>query len=85
MPLYIYECEKCEYKFESFHSMNEELHNCEKCSSDNTLKKVPQLLTSYGRQKSEREYAGERVERFIEDSRKLLLDSKNELKGKTNK
>jgi putative FmdB family regulatory protein len=82
MPSYTYECDKCEYRFETFHSMNEELHNCEKCGTDNTLKRLPQLLTSYSRQKSQREIAGERVERYIEDSRKLLLDSKQELKGK---
>lgn len=75
MPAYLYECERCEYRFETFHSMNDELHDCEKCSSSDTLKKIPQLLTSYSRQKSDRQVAGERVEKAIEDNRKILLDS----------
>jgi putative FmdB family regulatory protein len=81
MPLYTYECKQCEYKFDSFHSMNESLKLCEKCGKE-TLERIPQLLTSYSKQKSERDMAGERVEKFIEDSRKLLLDSKQELKGR---
>ncbi len=76
MPAYLYECEKCEYRFETFHSMNEELHNCEKCSSLETLRKIPQLLTSYTKQKTDRQVAGERVEKAIEDNRKILLDHK---------
>ena len=82
MPAYIYECEECKYRFESYHSMNESLKNCEKCGGNETLNKVPQLLTSYSRQKTERESAGERVEKAIEDNRKLLLDSKNALKDR---
>jgi hypothetical protein len=62
--------------------MNESLKNCEKCNGEETLERLPQILNSYSNQKSDRQYAGERVEKFIEDSRKLLLDSKQELKGK---
>ena len=79
MPLYLYECINCQNKFETFHSMSEELHNCDECKSDNSLKKVPQLLTSYSRQKSERDIAGERVNKAIEDNRKLLLDQKQNI------
>lgn len=80
MPAYTYLCENCEHKFDTVHSMTEELHNCENCNSQNTLKRVPQLLTSYSRQKSEREMAGERVQKAIEDNRKILLDQKESLK-----
>lgn len=79
MPLYTYECKECEDRFESFHSMNEELKNCEKCNKD-SLHRIPQLLNSYTKQKTEKDMAGERVEKFIEDGKKLLLDSKRELK-----
>lgn len=82
MPAYLYRCGECEYEFETFHSMNEELHSCEKCNGSDTLKKIPQLLTAYSKQKSDRDFAGERVERAIEDNRKILLDSKKELQGK---
>jgi putative FmdB family regulatory protein len=83
MPAYFYRCEQCEYEFESFHSMNEQLHNCEKCNSTDTLKRIPQLLTAYSKQKTDRDFAGERVERAIEDNRKILLDSKKEFLGRT--
>lgn len=79
MPAYTYLCEKCEYKFDTFHSMSEELHDCEQCNSAHTLKRVPQLLTSYSKQKSEREMAGERVNKAIEDNRKLLLEQKQNI------
>ncbi len=82
MPAYTYECRECQYKFDTVHSMNESLKNCEKCGGTETLSRLPQLLTSYTRQKNERQIAGERVENFIEDTRKILLDSKNELKGR---
>jgi putative FmdB family regulatory protein len=83
MPAYFYGCQECNYEFESFHSMNEQLHNCEKCGGLETLKRIPQLLTAYSKQKTDRDFAGERVQKAIEDNRKLLLDSKKELEGRT--
>jgi hypothetical protein len=62
------------------HSITEQLHDCERCNNKDTLEKVPSLLTSYNRQKSERDLAGERVEKAIEDNRKLLLDQQEALK-----
>ncbi len=79
MPLYLYECKECEYRFETFHSMSDELYDCEKCNVKNTLKKVPQILNSYSKQKSDRDLAGERVNKAIEDNRKLLLDQKQNI------
>ena len=82
MPAYFYGCQECDYEFESFHSMNEQLHNCEKCGGTDSLKRIPQLLTAYSKQKTDRDFAGERIERAIEDNRKILLDSKKELEGR---
>lgn len=79
MPAYCYRCESCDFQFESFHSMNEQLHNCEKCGGMDSLKRIPQLLTAYSRQKSDRDLAGERVNKAIEDNRKLLLDQKQNI------
>jgi putative FmdB family regulatory protein len=79
MPLYTYKCESCEHKFDTVHSITEELHNCENCNKENSLKRIPQLLTSYSKQKSERDLAGERVRKAIEDNRKLLLDQKEHI------
>ena len=51
MPAYTYKCEVCENEFDTFHSITEELHNCDKCNNENSLKRVPQLLTSYSKQR----------------------------------
>ena len=80
MPLYTYECNVCNHKFDTVHSMSESLCNCENCNGVETLKRLPQLLTSYTKQKTERDMAGERVQKAIEDNRKILLDQKEGLK-----
>jgi putative FmdB family regulatory protein len=80
MPMYEYKCKFCEKKFKTMHSITEQLHDCEHCNGKDTLEKVPSLLTSYNKQKSERDLAGERVEKAIEDNRKLLLDQQEALK-----
>ena len=82
MPMYIYKCRFCEETFKTMHSITEQLHDCEKCNNKDTLEKVPSLLTSYNRQKSDTEVAGERVEKAIEDNRKLLLDQKESFKNR---
>jgi putative FmdB family regulatory protein len=73
--MYVYECNDCKNQFESVHSMTEELHNCDRCGGVDSLKRIPQLLTSYN-QDRQRTVAGERVTKFIEDSRQILKDSK---------
>jgi putative FmdB family regulatory protein len=75
MPLYCYECKDCKNEFETVHSMTEELHNCDRCGGKDTLKRIPQLLTSYSKDR-QKVTAGERVNKFIEDSREILKDSK---------
>lgn len=80
MPMYEYRCKFCEKQFKTMHSITEQLHDCEQCNGKDTLEKIPSLLTSYSKQKTERDFAGERVEKAIEDNRKLLLDHQNELK-----
>lgn len=82
MPMYEYKCKFCEKEFKTMHSITEELHDCEHCNGRDTLQKIPSLLTSYSRQKTERDLAGERVEKAIEDNRKLLLDHQTELKNR---
>jgi putative FmdB family regulatory protein len=77
--MYAYECSSCKNEFESVHSMTEQLHNCDKCGGQDTLKRIPQLLTSYSKDR-QKITAGERVNKFIEDSRELLKDSRQELK-----
>ena len=85
MPMYEYKCKFCENQFKTMHSITEQLHDCESCNGKDTLEKVPSLLTSYNKQKNERDIAGERVEKAIEDNRKLLLDHQSELKNRVYK
>lgn len=82
MPMYVYECAACSNQFESVHSMTEQLHNCDRCGGKDTLKRIPQLLTSYS-QDRQKITAGERVNKFIEDSKQLLKDSKESIKKET--
>jgi len=82
MPFYEYKCKFCEKQFKTMHSITEQLHDCEHCNGKDTLEKIPSLLTSYSRQKTERDLAGERVEKAIEDNRKLLLDHQSELRNR---
>ena len=84
MPTYEYSCLECDLTKEVSRPIAEHdsVEICEKCGQTGCLKKVPSLLTSYNKQKSERELAGERVEREIEEKRKLLLDHKKEYTNK---
>ena len=80
--MYEYKCKFCEKQFKTMHSITEQLHDCEHCSGKDTLEKIPSLLTSYSRQKNDRDLAGERVEKAIEENRKLLLDHQKELRNR---
>lgn len=79
MPLYVYKCEKCDRTFKAFHGMSDVLTECIECLGVDCINKVPTLLTSLPAQNKEQKEAGDRVKEAIEDNRKLLLDSKQEL------
>ena len=81
MPFYNYECINCKNKFESFHGVSEVLTECVKCG-ENTIKKVPSVITSTVRD-TQRQQAGERVKEAIEENRQLLLDSLDKAKKET--
>lgn len=82
MPTYIYKCEKCESSFKAFHEMSVVLNECLDCHAEGTVRKVPTLLTSLPEKPKEQSAAGIRVKEAIEDNRKLLLDSKQELNNR---
>jgi putative FmdB family regulatory protein len=82
MPLYIYNCEKCNSTFESFHGLNDILTECIDCHNVGTIKKIPTLLTSLPVRDKTKEAAGTRVKEAIEDNRKLLLDSQQDYKNR---
>jgi len=82
MPAYVYKCKECQETYKVVHSMTESLHDCEHCNGVKTLERIPSLLTSYDKHKTEKDFAGERVARAIEDNRKILLDQKDVLRNK---
>ena len=82
MPTYIYKCDKCENTFKAFHGMSDVLSECLDCHSEGTIRKVPTLLTSLPEKDEVKEAAGIRVKEAIEDNRKLLLDSKQDLNSR---
>ena len=79
MPTYIYKCDKCESTFKAYHEMSVVLNECLDCHTEGHVKKVPTLLTSLPERDKAKEAAGTRVKEAIEDNRKLLLDSQQEL------
>lgn len=82
MPTYIYKCNKCESSFKAHHGMNDVLSECLDCHEVGFINKLPTLLTSLPERTREETAAGTRVKEAIEDNRKLLLDSKQELQNK---
>jgi len=79
MPTYIYKCDKCNNTFKAFHGMNDLLTECLDCHEIGHVNKVPSLLTSLPERNSEQTAAGMRVKEAIEDNRRLLLDSKQQV------
>jgi putative FmdB family regulatory protein len=79
MPTYIYKCDKCDATFKTFHGMNDVLTECVECLEVGCVRKIPTVLTALPERNREREAAGERVKEAIEEKRKLLLDSKQEM------
>ena len=49
MPRYSYKCTECEFIFDIFHSMSEEIdeHYCERCEGDRKVKKIPASFFSF--------------------------------------
>lgn len=82
MPTYIYKCDKCDNTFKTFHGMNDVLTECIECHEVGCVHKLPTLLTSLPERNATQQAAGERVKEAIENGRKLLLDSKNELSNR---
>ncbi len=83
MPRYRYLCELCEETTDAFHSYDEVLTNCEKCDSEDSLKKI--LSTPYyGIKKIQPadKKVGEITKKYIEENRELLKKQKEEIKNK---
>jgi putative FmdB family regulatory protein len=72
MPLYEYLCNACKQPYKTFHGADEVSTECVLCSSPEVSKKLPSLNIVESKKKTTT--AGQRVEKFIEDSREALKE-----------
>lgn len=72
MPLYQYSCSDCQQEFKILHGIDEQNIVCKYCNSQNINKCLPKLSLSVNT--SKQTSAGERVEKFIEESREALKE-----------
>jgi len=85
MPKYSYKCISCEESFEKTHSIKIKLTDCESCSSEGTLKRIPSNFinlkpgASTGTNKQK---PGEITKAFIEDAKDSLQRDKKNIKNK---
>lgn len=79
MPYYSYKCLHCDTTFQTFHGMNEVVEQCDVCGCEEAdkLKRVYDKINVKVKQ-SKATTAGERVKEFIETSREVLEQQKEE-------
>ena len=82
MPFYSYACNSCKKTFKSFHSSEENETKCIICKSSEITKTIPTVRTVL--KNNTKETAGDRIEKFIEESREVLkeqmADARKEMK-----
>jgi putative FmdB family regulatory protein len=82
MPFYQYKCNICKQEFKCLHGAEEKATECKHCNSPDIVKLISKIQTSVNSNKNST--AGERVEKFIEESRETLKqqleDARKELK-----
>ena len=77
MPRYTYRCDVCGKSFEVSHSISEKLTDCE-CGEEGSLKRIPSLPFRAS-VKINKQKAGEIVKEYIEDAKKEIQISKQEM------
>tara|TARA_R110000822_G_scaffold160404_1_gene300584 strand:+ start:2216 stop:2479 length:264 start_codon:yes stop_codon:yes gene_type:complete len=82
VPKYAYRCKKCDHCFEAVHGMLIKLRNCDKCSMDGSLFRVPSVDYSTKNDTSPEleKKTGEIVKEFISDVKKEVEEQKREMK-----
>lgn len=79
MPKYVYRCTRCSEKFEAFHSMTEELVDCDRCNKTGVLERLP---TSFNVQKENTiNEVGSLVKSTIKELQEELVQQKKELQS----
>ena len=81
MPKYNYRCKECDHAFETVHGMFMKLRNCDECSTDGTLFRVPSVDYSTKNKASpeSEKKTGEIVKEFISDTKKEVEEQKREI------
>ena len=75
MPRYAYHCEKCKISFEIVHSIKEKLTDCKKCTTKESLKRIPYIPVVI-----QKNNAGQLVDKHIEETKKEVEEEKKKLK-----
>ena len=79
MPKYAYKCKECDHTFEAVHGMFVKLRNCDECSTDGTLLRVPSLAYSTKSKVSTEKKTGELVKEFIIGAKQEVEEQKKEM------
>ena len=77
MPRYTYRCDVCGKSFEVSHSISEKLTDCV-CGEEGSLRRIPSLPFRVSAKPNEQK-AGQLVKEFIEDTKKEVQKSKQEM------
>ena len=85
MPKYAYRCKECEHAFEAVHGMLVKLQNCDECSTDGTLFRVPSMTYSTKSKESTEKKTGELVKEFIHDVKQEVKEEKKKMKKEFDK
>lgn len=81
MPRYIYTCTKCDFLFESVHSMTEKLTDCEQCEVKNSLKRLPSSFRLVNKPHSinDTSRTGDVIKDYIKEAKKDIEEQKKEM------
>ena len=79
MPRYRYMCKQCDNDFEVVHSIKERLEDCPSCGKENSLKRVPYILSKSSVIKKGKK-VGESVKQHIEGTKKEVKREKERMK-----
>lgn len=85
MPKYAYKCKECDHAFEAVHGMLMKLLNCDVCSNDDALYRVPSVTYSTKSDASIENKTGEIVKEFISEARKEVEEEKRDMREDYNK
>ena len=80
MPRYTYQCEQCEHRFVTRHSIKEKLLDCTECKNKNVLKRIPSHFTTSISTEDNYKKTGDVVNNSIERFKEELNQEKKRLK-----